>query len=258
MHTLQKVEQRKRNLIRTRQGCSGRQHAAVSSILRGQGASHMSSRSGSESLEHEASDLNLSRKNPASASSCCDKATVSKPTQGACCAECAAEAELPVSKLFGSDMQAGEVVELVTGGSSKCNLSGDEQVITNNNDECSRSCTQDHEQNHVDRRSSCCEQARTAFHAARDSGDATARNRVMRAWNQWIRTNKDASECEAYAVSMSCSSNLIQENDCASETTPSTCCEQLSSYLSHVTARKNHHCGQSGNSTDRTDCPDFS
>jgi hypothetical protein len=79
----------------------------------------------------------------------------------------------------------------------------------------------------------------------------------MSAWNRWVRENRNASECEAYAVSMSCASNLIRENACAGETTPSTCCEQLTSYLSHVTERKGHYCGLSGNSTDRTDCPDF-
>ncbi|MEN8177804.1 MAG: hypothetical protein ABFS39_04210 [Pseudomonadota bacterium] len=258
MFILQKVEQRKRNLLRARFSLSGKQHSAVSSILRGNGASRMSSDTAGESLEHEFGDQGFLRRKKDSTTACCGKAPVTRAGKGACCAECAAEAELPVSKISAPDMQGGEMLELVTGGSSKCNLSGDEQVITNNNDECSRSCTQNHEQNHVDGRSSCCEQARSAFHTARDDGDATAQNRIMRAWNQWIRTNKDASECAAYAVSMSCASNLIRDNDCDSETTPSTCCEQLSSYLSHVTERKNHHCGRSSDSTDRTDCPDFS
>ncbi len=178
-------------------------------------------------------------------------------SQGGSCTECAMEAELPVNGGTPADVHGEEVVELVTGGSSKCNLSGDSQVITNNNDECSRSCTQEHEENHVANRSSCCEQARTAYHAARDSGDAAARRQVMSRWNQWVRTNKDASECAAYAVSISCVNNLISENNCSSEATPSTCCEQLSSYLSHVTERKGHYCGRSGDSTDRTDCPSF-
>lgn len=252
----QKAEQRKRNLFRTRALVSVKQPATVSSILRGTGYSHLSSIS-SESLERETATAESLRKHRHLETGCCGGSKDSMSST-ACCTECAAEAELPLAKTAAPDMQGEEMVELVTGGSSKCNLSGDSQEITNNNDECSRSCTQEHEQNHVDRRSSCCERARAAYHAARDSGDADTRRRVMRTWNQWVRANKNASECEAYAVSMSCASRLIREHDCASEETPSTCCEQLSSYLSHVTERKNHYCGLSGDSTNRTECPDFS
>lgn len=150
----------------------------------------------------------------------------------------------------------GEVVELTTGGSSKCNLGGDAQSITNNNDECSRPCTQEHEENHVARRAPCCERARAAYHAARDAGDSERRSRVMRLWNEWTRANNAASECEAYGVSIACANRMHSERDC--DNTESECCTQIASYRSHVTERREHYCGLSGDSTARTECPDFS
>ncbi len=144
----------------------------------------------------------------------------------------------------------GEEMNFTTGGSSKCNLGGASQVITNNNDEATRQCTQEHEEKHVSDRSACCETARAAYQA--DGADRAA---IMRAWNDWVRTNRPWFECRAYGVSVTCADGLLSDNNCSGDSPPEVCTE-IQSYRDHVAERKTHYCGLAAGS--RTPCPNFS
>ena len=165
-------------------------------------------------------------------------------------AECSC-AESPIG--MGEPRQTapgGEEMNFTTGGSSKCNLRGASQVITNNNDEATRQCTQEHEEKHVSDRSACCETARAAYQA--DGADQPA---IMRAWNGWIRTNRPWSECRAYGVSVRCAEGLLGQNNCGGDSPPAVCAE-IQSYRDHVAERRTHYCDRAADS--RTPCPDFS
>lgn len=141
----------------------------------------------------------------------------------------------------------GEVVIHTTGGYSKCNLAGAAPVIVNNNDECARDCTQRHEESHVADWGGCCEQARIAHQSEQTQA---AKNAVVRQWNTWINTNRPDIECKAYGVSVTCAREMLASHHCDRES--SVCCDQINSYLTHVSERESHYCGLAN---PRTDCP---